>query len=161
MKIIPIFLLLLPFLVSCLSAEDSGAKVIGKMRVQLIHGTDGEPVGTGKEVDELQIKELRLLKEAGFSHYRMLGQDEPEILGAYESWATPLLPSKEILLSFKPLKRDGANKVQLVLDYWQSQQKVFSTNPTLTEGKTFYIVGPTWRKGRLIVALTVLELTSP
>ena len=111
-----------------------------------------------QEVAKDQVKALKAIKELSFSHYRRLGGDRPTILRGYESWATPLKPSKEILVSFQPIKREGPGKMQMVLEYWQSKRKVFSTNPVLTKGKSLYLLGPEWRKGRLILLVKILSL---
>ncbi len=160
MKILHI-LTILSLLVTRLSAGDPGMEAIGSMSVKLIFATNGNPSIAGslaKEVDANDIKQLKAIKELEFSDYRLLGTDTPNILKGYESWATPLRPSKEILVSFQPIKRTDAGKVQMVLEYWQSKRKIFSTNPLLTKGKTLYLLGPEWRKGRLILAVQIEDL---
>ena len=134
---------------------------IGVMSVKLIFATNEDPKVAGdlaKEVAAPEVKKLQAIKELNFSDYRLLGTDTPNILKGYESWATPLRPSKEILVSFQPIKRPGDGKVQMVLEYWQSKRKIFSTNPTLSKGKTLYLLGPAWRKGRLILAVKIEKL---
>ena len=61
-------------------------------------------------------------------------------------------------MSFQPIKRGDGDRMQMVLEYWQGKQKIFATNPTLTKGKAFYLVGPKWRKGRVIIAVKILTL---
>ena len=136
-------------------------ETIGVMSVTLIFATNEDPKAAGdlaKEVAAAEVKKLQAIKELKFSHYRLMGSDTPDILKGYESWATPLRPSKEILVSFQPIKRAGDGKVQMVLEYWQSKRKIFSTNPTLLKGKTLYLLGPEWRKGRLILAVKIEKL---
>lgn len=136
-------------------------EAIGEMSVQLLFATDGEAKAAGdlaKEVSASEVKKLQAIKELKFKAYRLLGTDKPDILKGYESWATPLRPSKEILVSFQPIKRMDDGKLQMVLEYWQSKRKVFSTNPVLTKGKTLYLLGPEWRKGRLILAVRIEDL---
>lgn len=151
-------------LVQGLQAQDPGMEAIGSMSVQLFFATNEDPKLAGKlakEVPETEIKKLKVIKELRFDEYRLLGSDKPDILKGYESWATPLRPSKEILVSFQPIKRSGDDKMQMVLEYWQSKRKVFSTNPELVEGKTLYLLGPEWRKGRLILAVKIEDLKKP
>ena len=151
----------LAILVTDLFAQDPGMEPIGSLGVELIYATNGDASLAGdqaQKISEKQLKELKGIKELTFSHYRRLGGDRPTILRGYESWATPLKPSKEILVSFQPIKREGAGKMQMVLEYWQTKRKVFSTNPVLTKGKTLYLLGPEWRKGRLILAVKILDL---
>lgn len=159
-RLIAIYLLL-GSLLPALAAQDPGIEPIGKMSVALIYATDGKAESAGenaKPLEEKQLKELRSVKEMNFSEYRLIGVDTPKILKGYESWATPLSPSKEILVSFQPIRREGDDRLQIVLEYWQSKRKIFSTNPTLTQGKTLYLVGPEWRDGRLIIAVKILSL---
>lgn len=148
-------------LIADLFAQDPGMEPIGSLGVELFYATNDDVKLAGdqtQEVAEDQVKALKAIKELSFSHYRRLGGDRPTILRGYESWATPLKPSKEILVSFQPIKREGPGKIQMVLEYWQSKRKVFSTNPFLTKGKSLYLLGPEWRKGRLILAVKILNL---
>lgn len=136
-------------------------ETIGSMSVELIYATNGDAKKAGegaKELSKAEVKALQGIEDLKFSHYRLLGSDQPNILRGYESWATPLRPSKELLISFQPIKRSSKDKLQMVLEYWQSKRKVFSTNPVLTKGKTLYLLGPEWRKGRLILAVKILSL---
>ncbi len=156
-----IFLTLLLSFTSDLLAQDPGMEAIGSMSVQLIFATNGDPKAAGdlaKKMTGAEIKKIQAIKELKFEAYRLLGSDKPDILKGYESWATPLRPSKEILVSFQPIKRNGDEKIQMVLEYWQSKRKVFSTNPILTKGKTLFLLGPEWRKGRLILAVKIEDL---
>lgn len=136
-------------------------EAIGSLSVKLIFATNDDPEIAGslaRGISEGEVHQLQLIKELQFREYRLLGTDQPNILKGYESWATPLRPSKEILVSFQPTKRTEADKVQMVLEYWQSKRKIFSTNPLLTKGKTLYLLGPEWRKGRLILAVRIEDL---
>ncbi|MFT6864266.1 MAG: hypothetical protein ACJAVK_002830 [Akkermansiaceae bacterium] len=154
-------ILALFFLSPVLFAQDPGMQSIGVMSVKLIFATNEDPKAAGdlaQEVAAPEVQKLQAIKELNFSEYRLLGTDTPNILKGYESWATPLRPSKEILVSFQPIKRAGDGKVQMVLEYWQSKRKIFSTNPTLSKGKTLYLLGPAWRKGRLILAVKIEKL---
>jgi hypothetical protein len=148
-------------LIADLFAQDPGMEPIGSLGVELFYATNDDVKLAGDQAQEVakdQVKALKAIKELSFNHYRRLGGDRPTILRGYESWATPLKPSKEILVSFQPIKREGPGKMQMVLEYWQSKRKVFSTNPVLTKGKSLYLLGPEWRKGRLILAVKVLKL---
>jgi hypothetical protein len=148
-------------LIADLFAQDPGMEPIGSLGVELFYATNDDVKLAGDQAQEVakdQVKALKAIKELSFNHYRRLGGDRPTILRGYESWATPLKPSKEILVSFQPIKREGPGKMQMVLEYWQSKRKVFSTNPVLTKGKSLYLLGPEWRKGRLILAVKVLNL---
>ena len=110
-------------------------------------------------IPEAQVMAMKEIEPLRFKYYRTLGVENPEILRSYESWATPLRPSKEMLISFEPLKREGRGRIQMALAYWQSKRKLFQTNPTLVKGKSLYLLGPEWRGGRLIIQVELLELT--
>lgn len=134
---------------------------IGSMSVKLIFATNGDPTAGGafnKEVSPEEAKRLHAITKLDFKEYRLMGVDTPDILKGYENWATPLRPSKEILISFQPIKRSGDKQVQMVLEYWQSKRKIFSVNPTLTLGRTLYLLGPEWRGGRLVMAVKIEEI---
>ena len=141
---ISLLYLVLCFLAPSLWAEDPGMKSIGAMNVQLFFATNEDPAAAGgiakSGIRKSNLRSSRRIKGLEFEHYRLMGRDMPEILKGYENWATPLLPSKEILVSFQPIRKSGDKKLQMVLEYWQSKRKVFSVNPILTMGKTLYIL---------------------
>lgn len=142
--------------------DDPGKDKIGSLRVEMIFATneDGDRAGPrGKVIPEAQVMAMKEIEPLRFKYYRTLGVENPEILRSYESWATPLRPSKEMLISFEPLKREGRGRIQMALAYWQSKRKLFQTNPTLVKGKSLYLLGPEWRGGRLIIQVELLELT--
>ena len=141
-----------------LRAQDPGMEPIGILEVALIFATNDDPAvagGATRELSEEEEARLHAIGKLDFKEYRLMGRDRPELLKGYENWATPLRPSKEILVSFQPIKRSGDDRVQIVLEYWQSKRKIFSVNPTLTVGKTLYLLGPEWRKGRMVLAIKV------
>jgi hypothetical protein len=157
----PAFLFIIALLLPELRGQDPGMQTIGTFSVKLIFATNGDPTAGGaftKEVSEEEAERLHAITKLDFKEYRLMGVDTPDILKGYENWATPLRPSKEILVSFQPIKRSGDDQVQMVLEYWQSKRKIFSVNPTLTLGKTLYLMGPAWRGGRLVMAVKIEEL---
>lgn len=156
-----LLLLLLRALLGAGHAQDPGMEPIGTLSVSLIFATNDDPEVAGEASRELSGEEaerLHAISKLDFKEYRLMGRDRPDLLKGYENWATPLRPSKEILVSFQPIKRNGGDKIQIVLEYWQSKRKIFSVNPTLTEGKTLYLLGPEWRKGRLVLAVKIENL---
>ena len=158
---IPAFFFIFSLLLSELRAQDPAMQSIGSMSVKLIFATNGDPTAGGaftKAVSPEEAKRLHAITKLDFKEYRLMGVDTPDILKGYENWATPLRPSKEILISFQPIKRSGDKQVQMVLEYWQSKRKIFSVNPTLTLGRTLYLLGPEWRGGRLVMAVKIEEI---
>lgn len=156
------FLIFLFLLTAILHAEDRGKEKIGSLSVEMIYATNGglDKIGThGKKLAAEDESAVRKIKKLTFKNYRSMGVEIPKILRSYESWATPMRPSKEMLISFEPLSREGDDKLQMVLEYWQAKRKLFRTNPVLVKGKPFYLLGPEWREGRVILKLQLLELT--
>ncbi|MDA7536690.1 hypothetical protein N9F48_01980 [Akkermansiaceae bacterium] len=156
-------LIVILFLTGIIHADDPGKEKIGSLRVEMIFATNGDLSrlgGRGKELKSDQIKAITAVKKLVFKEYRSLGVETPSILRSYESWATPLRPSKEMLVSFEPLRRDGKDRIQMALEYWQSKRKLFQTTPILIKGKPLYLLGPEWRGGRLILKVELLELTA-
>lgn len=144
-------------------ADDPGKEKIGSLQVEMVFGTNGDLArleGRGKELAADQLKVIAEVKELTFKEYRSLGVENPDILRSYESWATPLRPSKEMLISFEPLSRVGDDRIKMVLEYWQAKRKLFQMTPTLIKGKPIYLLGPEWRGGRLILKVELLELTA-
>jgi len=142
-------------------AQDPGLIPIGQVAVQLIYATDGDVSEAGDQVKELvpnHIHEIQQCEHLKFKHYRLLGADKKPILRGYENWASPLSPSKEILLSFEPRKRINQESLQLMIEYWQAGRKIMTSDPTLKKGKPFFLLGPEWRKGRLILEMKILDL---
>ena len=143
------------------AAKDPGKEPVGRIRVDLIFGTNGEVsvLGRqGKALEKGEEKRLKGSKRLKFASYRTLGSVQREILRGYENWASPMGASEEILISFEPKGRVGHNSVRMDLEFWQSRQKVLKTDPVLEVGKRLYIRGPKWRDGWLIIAVELLEL---
>ncbi|MEN8694863.1 MAG: hypothetical protein ACN4GG_06805 [Akkermansiaceae bacterium] len=160
MKSLAVIFLFLCSLV--LHAEDPGKEQIGSLSVEMIYATDGglEKIANhGNPLLKKDEKAIREIKKLTFKNYRSMGVEVSKILRSYESWATPMRPSKEMLISFEPLNREGPNELQMVLEYWQAKRKLFRTNPVLVKGKPLYLLGPDWRGGKVILKLKLLELT--
>ncbi|MEO1856648.1 MAG: hypothetical protein ABGY95_04690 [Rubritalea sp.] len=142
-------------------AADLGKEVIGRMQVQVIFATNGEPSiaakGLKKPSTEVE-KKLKTLRKTSFKHYRVLGMDRQPVFRSYENWLTPLKPSEELLLSFEPRGKAQSSKMMLDLELWQSRKKIMKAGPTLEKGKPLYIFGPKWRGGRLLLAIELVEL---
>ena len=106
-------------LIADLLAQDPGMEPIGSLGVELFYATNDDVKLAGDQAQEVakeQVKALKGIKELSFSDYRRLGADRPTILRGYESWATPLKPSKEILVSFQPIKREGPGRPKQPID---------------------------------------------
>ena len=152
--------------VSLLSAQDiaitdTGTDSVGRLKVSLFYGTDGDVANAGKELKEPstgQLQALKNLKAIKFTHYRLLGEDEQPILRSYENWANPMKGSKEILLSFQPRGRSVGDHLKMDLEFWQSHKKIMKTGRTLKKGRPLFIQGPAWRGGNIIIAVQLVSL---
>ncbi len=142
--------------VCSLSAQGVEAKqAIGKLKVSLIFGTDGDADVAGKN---LKIISGAQLKEIKFAHYRLMGEDTQSILKRYVNWANPIKGSKQILVSFQPSGKPVGGTLKVDLELWQAQKKIMKSGVTLKKGKPLYVQGPAWRGGKLIIAVELLEL---
>lgn len=151
---------------SILSAQtnenpDSGRDSVGKLKVSLIFGTNGDVTLAGKDLKQpssAQLSALESLKSIKFSHYRLLGEDLQPILRSYENWSNPMKDSKEILLSFQPRGKPVEDHLKMDLEFWQSHEKIMKSGPTLKKGKPLFIQGPAWRGGYIIIAVELISL---
>ena len=137
--------------------EDPGKTKIGKVCVTVYHATDGEPkVSEGKSgVSKETADRLRKEKRLRFKSYRLLGQDTEPLWRSYENWAQPLKPSDEVLVRFEAKGRPTKKAVSLDLELWLSRKKIVKTDATLEGDRPLYVLGPEWRDGRLIIAVTL------
>lgn len=139
-----------------LSAQDGEAKqAIGKLKVSLIFGTNGDVNLAGKNLKKISGAQL---KEIKFTHYRLMGEDTQPILKRYVNWANPIKGSKQILVSFQPSGKPKGDTIKMDLELWQAQKKIMKSGVTLKKGKPLYVQGPAWRGGKLIIAVELLEL---
>ena len=158
---IPLFaMLLVTFLygMCSLSAQsESGVikKSIGRLKVSLIFGTNGDVNLAGKNLKKMSGDQL---KEIKFENYRLMGEDIQPILKRYVNWANPIKGSKQILVSFQPGGKPMGDTLKMDLELWLSQKKVMKSGGSLKKGKPLYIQGPAWRGGKLIIAVELLEL---
>lgn len=142
-------------------AEDPGKETIGTLKAEMIFATDGDPGVLGQSAKGLSAEEQERLEVAmrmKFKEYRRLGVDRKPILRGYENWTSPMSGSEELMVSFEPKERVGADALRLDMGLWQSKQKVLKTDPVLRKGKQLCIVGPKWRGGQLIIVLELVDL---
>lgn len=140
---------------------DIGQESIGKLRVSLIYGTNGDVTQAGKSLtapNAKQLAALNKLKKIKFKHYRNLGDDTQPILRSYENWAKPLSGSKEILLSYQPRGEAIDGSLTLDVEFWQSHKKILKGGIRLERAKPLYIQGPDWRGGKVIVVVELVSL---
>lgn len=143
------------------AAQDQGKKTVGKLKVSLFFATDEDPSVAGdgaKKVESAVENRMRVSEILRFKHYRFLGSDMQSILRSYENWIAPMKPSEEILLSFEPRGEPRNGALALDLEFWQSRKKIMKSGPLLKVGEPLYILGPSWRGGKLIISVELKSL---
>lgn len=141
-----------------LAQEDPGREKVGSLEVTVYYATNGDPAAAGeraKEISESTRDQMEKVRHLKFSHYRALGAESQPIFRTYENWAQPLKPSDEILVRFEPRSEPTPEAVMLDLELWLSRKKILKTDVSLKDGDPLYVLGPEWRGGRLIIAVTL------
>ena len=138
--------------------EDPGKTVMGNVSVKVFYATDGDATAAGPKAATLEAAtEQRLRNEAKlrFKHYRALGEDIQPLFCSYENWAQPLRPSDEVLVRFEARTRPSEKSTRLDLELWLSRKKILKTDVLLAGDRPLFVLGPEWRGGRLIVAVSL------
>jgi len=141
--------------------EDPGKQVVGRIKVEVYYATDGDPSLAGKSaltVDKALVERLQREKQTQFKHYRLLGSDTKELFRSYENWAEPVKPSDEIMVRFEAQSNPGPGSALLDLELWLGRKKIVKTDVRLTADKPLWVLGPTWRKGHLIIAVSLISV---
>jgi len=140
--------------------EDPGKAVVAKVAVKVIYATDGDATVAGpKAVALAKPMEQRLRSEERlrFKHYRSLGEEVQPLFRSYENWAQPLKPSDEVLVRFDARSRPTTQATRLDLELWLSRKKILKTDVVLEGDRPLFVLGPEWRGGRLIIAVSLAE----
>jgi len=138
--------------------EDAGRAPIGKVSVAVYYATHADPKAAGaraRPIADDVAKRLRRDTHLRFAHYRLLGVDDQPLLRSYESWAEPLKPSDEVLVRFEAQGRPTKDAAVLDLELWLARKKTIKTDARLEGKRPLFILGPEWRGGRLIIAVTL------
>lgn len=140
--------------------DDPGKAVVAKVAVRVIYATNGDIAAAPTKVATLDREmEERLRKEERlrFKHYRSLGEDVQPLFRTYENWAQPLKPSDEVLVRFDARSRPTAKATRMDLELWLSRKKILKTDVVLEGDRPLFVLGPVWRGGRLIIAVSLAE----
>ena len=108
---------------------DPGKQVVGQIKVEVYHATDGDPKLAGehaKAITKDLAKRLRRAEQTRFKHYRLLGTDTKELFRSYENWAEPVKPSDEIMVRFEA--QSDPSPDQALLDH-HAPSNWLPTNP--------------------------------
>ena len=152
---------LLPWLAN--AQEDPGKAVVGKVNVTVYYATDGDAAAAGPKaaaLDKVLEKRLRNEERLRFKHYRLLGQDTQSLFRSYENWAQPLKPSDEVLVRFEARSLPTKASTRLDLELWLSRKKILKTDVLLEGDRPLLVLGPEWRGGRLIIAVSLASANS-
>jgi hypothetical protein len=140
--------------------DDPGKAVVGHVCVTVYHATDGDPKAAGaKAVAVTKDTAERLGRESRlrFKSYRMLGEDTQPLLRSYESWAQPLKPSNEVLVRFEAAGPPTKQSAILDLELWLGRKKTMKMDARLEGDRPLLVLGPEWRGGRLIIAVSLAQ----
>ncbi|MDX1680036.1 MAG: hypothetical protein R3242_04820 [Akkermansiaceae bacterium] len=161
MRLLPIVLLgAFPCLPLASAQVDPGKQVVGRIKVEVYHATDGDPKLAGKHAKPIGVdlaKRLRREEQMRFKHYRLLGTDTKELFRSYENWAEPVKPSDEIMVRFEAQSDPGPDKALLDLELWLGRKKIVKTDIQLAPDTPLWVRGPAWRQGHLIIAVSLLS----
>ena len=138
--------------------EDPGRIRIAELRVTIYHATDGDPAAAGPRalpVPHMTSSRFTSEERLRFKHYRQIGRDVSPLLRSYESWSQPLKPSEEVMLRVEAQGQPTKKSAQLDLELWLSQKKILKMDATLEDTKPLYVLGPEWRDGRIIIAISL------
>ena len=143
--------------------QDPGKEVVGKIKVEVFHGTNEQNVDLGKNAKAVPTEitqRLQREQSTNFKTYALLGSDIKELFRSYENWAEPVKPSDEIMVRFEAQSAPGADNATLDLELWLGRKKIVKTDVKLTANKPLWVRGPTWRQGHLIIAVSMLPVKS-
>ena len=144
-------------------AQDPGTEVIGKVRTELLFGTNGPVTSLGSGVTELSPAEetrLRKVSKLGaLKNFVKLGSVEQDILKGYKSWAQPIRNSQALMVTFQPQAAiKESRRLRLDVEYWQKSKMALRWDRVFEVGKRVYLVGPKWRDGNLIITVELVSL---
>lgn len=151
-------LLMLAFHGAAMAIEDPGRTRIAELNVTVYHATDGDPNASGPRalpVPLVTSSRFSSEERLRFKHYRQLGRDSSPLLRSYESWSQPLKPSDEVMLRVEAQGRPTKQAALLDLELWLSRKKILKMDAKLEDNKPLYVLGPEWRDGRLIIAISL------
>lgn len=144
--------------------DDPGKAQLGTVRVKVYFATDGDVAAASSKAAAISKAERELLhREAPlrFKHYRQLGSDEQTLYRSYENWAEPLKPSNEIMVRFEAQSAPTRHLAILDLELWLSRKKTIKTDARIEVDKPLLVLGPEWRGGRLIIAVSFHPAAEP
>lgn len=144
--------------------EDPGKNQLGKVDVKVYFATDSDVKTAGERASVISDEEVSLMRKEEklrFKHYRLLGGDQQPLYRSYENWAEPLKPSDEIMVRFEAQSAPTRHQAILDLELWISRKKTIKTDARIEVHKPLLVLGPEWRGGRLIIAVSFIPNVKP
>ncbi|MBC8128680.1 MAG: hypothetical protein H8M99_16195 [Gloeobacteraceae cyanobacterium ES-bin-144] len=139
--------------------EDPGKTNIGSVCVTVYYATNADPKSAGEKtlaVTPEMVKRFNGEEILRFKNYRLLGKDTQPLLRSYESWAEPLKPSDEVMVRFEAQGKPTGKTALLDLELWIARKKTVKTDARLEGDRPLFLLGPEWRGGRLIIAVSLV-----
>ena len=143
------------------AAEDPGQTQVATLKVAVYYATDKDPKKTCPKalpVSAEMTKRIASDERLVFKHYRLLGEDTQPLLRSYESWGEPLKPSDEVLVRLEAQGPSSADNVVLDVELWLARKKILKADARLERDKPLFMLGPEWRGGHLIIAVSLVPL---
>jgi hypothetical protein len=141
------------------AAGDPGQTRVATLKVAVYFASDADPakiVPKALPVSEETAKRIASDERLVFKHYRLLGEDTQPLLRSYESWGEPLKPSDEVLVRLEAQGPASADSVVLDVELWLARKKILKADARLERDKPLFMLGPEWRGGHLIIAVTLV-----
>jgi len=144
--------------------EDPGKNQLGTIGVKAYFATNGDVKTAGERAPAISDDEVTLLRKEErlrFKQYRLLGSDQQPLYRSYENWAEPLKPSNEIMVRFEAQSTPTRQQAVIDLELWLSRKKTIKTDAKIEVHKPLLVLGPEWRGGRLIIAVSFIPSAKP
>jgi hypothetical protein len=140
------------------AAEDPGRTQVAMLNVAVYFASNDDPakvIPKALPVSEETSKRIASDERLVFKHYRLLGEDTQPLLRSYESWGEPLKPSDEVLVRMEAQGPPTSENVVLDVELWLARKKILKTDARLERDKPLFMLGPEWRGGHLIIAVSL------
>ncbi len=114
--------------------------------------TDVEGVPTAHIPKSFTPLQTRLKKVFPAERYTLIAQHTEQIFKDYESWVAP---GKELFLKIDSRGPTPSGGTLIDLQVWSGEKVLVKTDATLHPDRPLIVVGPAWRRGRLLVAVSL------
>ena len=116
----------------------------------LVLGTNEEhPKGACPELEKYWIKLRNIF---GYNQYELLGQRQETMSGSNDHW---LIPRKDFFLHVDSKKAEKPGFYRMKLELYQEKNLLAEMEARISGQNVFFIRGPNYGKGRIIIILMV------